>query len=96
MEVFDVCETSKQQHCEQKHPDQNLDRLSFKMYIGKILLASGQGHTEKNLLLAMMQMCKIIFFDVVCDKMVFKSENRKNFVTNCGDHHVIWQIFQIT
>ena len=66
------------------------------MCFGKILLASGQGHMEKNLLLAMMQICKRIFFDVVCVKIGFKSENAKNFVTNCGDHYVSWQIFQIT
>ena len=60
------------------------------MYFGKILLASGQGHKKKNLLLAIMQICKRIFFDVVCDKMGFKSEKAKNFVTNCGDHHVSW------
>ena len=34
--------------------------------------------------------------DIVCDKLGFKSENAKNFVTNCGDHHDSWQIFQIT
>ena len=62
LEVFDVCETLKQQHCEQKHPYQNLDSLTFEMYFGKILLASGQGDMEKNLLLAIIQMCKKIFF----------------------------------
>ena len=36
-------------------------------------------------------MYKRIFFDVGCNKMGFKSENAKNFVTNCGDHHVSWQ-----
>ena len=40
-------------------------------------------------------MCKRTIFDVVCDKMRFKSENAKNFVTNCEDHHISWQIFQI-
>ena len=60
----------------------NLYSLTFKMYFGKTLLASSPGHTEKNVLLPIMQMCKRIFFDVVCDKMEFKSENVKNLLVS--------------
>ena len=57
------------------------------------MLAVGAGHMEKNTLLAIMQLYNQIFIEVVTEKMDFKTINGKNFVINCGDHHISWQVF---
>lgn len=67
---------------------QNIISFTFKTYFGETLLASGQGHTYKKLLLAIMPESKRIFFDAVCNKMRLKLEMKNNFVTNCRDHPV--------
>ena len=65
------------------------------MVFGKVLLAIGAGHMEKNILLAIMQLCKHIFIDVVAEKMGFKTINAKNFMTNCGDHHISQRVLLV-
>ena len=47
---------------------------------------------EKNLLLALFQSCLPIFTKEVADKLGFKSKVAKEFIANCGDHHLTWQI----
>ena len=95
LEIFDTSETSKSEHCELKHSDEESSNIEFKMVFRKVLLAVGADHMEKNILLAIMQLCKHIFTDVVAEKMGFKTINAKNFVTNCGDHHISWQVFLV-
>ena len=73
-----------------KHSDKESSNIEFEMVFGKVLLAIGAGHMEKNILLAIMQLSKHIFIDVVAEKMGFKTINAKNFMTNCGDDHITW------
>lgn len=94
-EIFDFLDIPLEEHSKEKHPDETFAKEDFELYFGKLLLAVGAGHMEKNILLAVMQLTKLIFMDTVCDKLGFKSENAKNFVTNVGDHHVSWQMFSI-
>ena len=47
---------------------------------------------ENNLLLALFRTCSPIFIKDVADKLGFKSKAAKEFIANCGDHHLTWQI----
>lgn len=95
-EEVDIIETPKVNHWKDKHPYLNLEDVTYEMVFGKLLLAVGAGHMEKNLLLAVLQLGKHIFVDVVADKMGFRSVNAKHFVTNVGDHHVSWQVLMVS
>ena len=95
LEIFNIFETSKSKHCKLKHSDKESSNIEFEMVFRKVLLAVGAGHMEKNILLAIMQLCKHILIDVVVKKMGFKTINAKNFVTNCGDHRISWQVFLV-
>ena len=95
LEIFNIFETSKSKHCKLKHSDKESSNIEFEMVFRKVLLAVGAGHMEKNILLAIMQLCKHIFIDVVAEKMGFKTINAKNFMTNCGDDHISWQVFLV-
>ena len=46
----------------------------------------------KNLLLAFFRTCSPIFIKDVADKLGLKSKATKEFIANCGDHHLTWQI----
>ena len=71
LEIFDISETSKSEHCKLKHSHEESSNTEFEMIFGKVLLAVGNGHMEKNILLAIMQLCKHISIDVVAEKMGF-------------------------
>ena len=49
---------------------------------------------EKNLLLAFFQTCSLIFVKEVAEKLGFKFKSKvaKEFIANCGEHHLTWQI----
>ena len=49
----------------------------------------------KNLLLLIFKLCKDIFLGRLAYTLGFRSLKAKEFIFNCGDHHLSWQILQI-
>ena len=80
-------------HIDECHPENS--NVKSTPTFGHILLVPGAGHCEKNMLLALFRMCKPIFLDEVSHKLGFISKNAKEFISNCGDHHLSWQILDI-
>ena len=89
-DIIDISITSGKNHAKEKHS--YCAKVQFDYYYGNILLTPGSGHMEKNLLLALFQSCLPIFIKEVADKLGFKSKAAKEFIANCGDHHLTWQI----
>ena len=85
-EVFDCTECTREEYSPLH--DQVVD---YSHDFGDILLVSGAGHLEKNLLLALFKFCDPAFMSVISDERGFKSKAAKDFI-NCGNHHVTWQI----
>ena len=69
--------------------------VSLKPYFGDILLVPGPGHMEKIFLLTIFKFTKDIFMFKLAEKLGFRSLKAKDFVINCGDHHLLWQIANI-
>ena len=92
-EIIDLKEDSLETHLLHFHySDSN---ISVKPYFGDILLVPGPGHMEKNFLLTIFKFTKDIFMFKLADKLGFKSSKAKDFIINCGDHHLSWQIANI-
>ena len=89
--IINTNELSHEEHVRSIHEN---ERITFKNYLGDILLAAGAGLMEKNLLLVVFTLCKQIFVSVIA-KTEFISKNAQDFVTNVGDHHVSWKVFLI-
>ena len=64
--------------------------VSLKPYFGDILLVPGPGHMEKTFLLTIFKFTKDIFMFKLAGKLVFRSLKAKDFIINCGDHHLLW------
>ena len=91
-EIIDLKEDFLENHLLHFHyGDSN---ISVKPYFGDILLVPGPGHKEKNFLLAIFKFEKDIFMFKLADKLGFKSSKAKDFIINCGNHH-LWQIANI-
>ena len=67
----------------------------MKPYFGDILLVPGPGHMEKNFLLTIFKFTKDIFIFRLADRLGFRSSKAKDFIINCGDYHLLWQIANI-
>ena len=50
---------------------------------------------EKNILQTLFKFCSNIFLEELADRLGFKSKKVKEFIINCGDHHLSWQILTI-
>ena len=71
------------------------ENISSSKYFGDVLLVPGPGHIEKNFLLTIFKFTKDIFMFKLADKLGFKSLKAKDFIVNCADHHLSWQIATI-
>ena len=92
-EIIDLKEDSLETHLLHFHyGDSN---ISVKPYFGDTLLVPGPGNIEKNFLLTIFKFTKDIFMFKLADKLGFKSSKAKDFIINCGDHHLSWQIANI-
>lgn len=67
----------------------------LKKIFQNLLLVTGSGHMEKNLILAIFTFLKDIMLGEVASKLGFRSPNAQKFIFGCGNHHVSWQICQI-
>ena len=90
---IDSKHVSFETHVKNDHP--NEENIKNSLYFGDILLAVGAGHMEKNLLLAVFSLCRKIFMETVAGKLGFKSKKAVEFIMNCGNHHISWQIASI-
>ena len=50
----------------------------------------------KNLLLAIFSLCRNIFLEHLADLLGFRTKNSREFIMNCENHHVTWQILYIS
>ena len=50
---------------------------------------------EKNILQTLFKFRSNIFLVELADRLGFKSKKAKEFIIDCGDHHLSWQIFTI-
>ena len=92
-DIVDLKEESFEEHLNRLHHGEV--NIRMEKFFGSLLLAPGPGHIEKNFLLTVFKFTKKIFMLKVADKLGFKSTKVKDFVTNCGDHHLSWQIAMI-
>ena len=74
-----------------KSPDKN----DFRKLLENVLLVTAAGHMEKNILQALFKFCSNIFLEELTGKLHFKSKKAKEYIINCGDHHLSWQILSI-
>lgn len=69
--------------------------VNYVLYFNHILLVAGAGHMEINMLRALFTLCKPIILQRLVGLLGFCSKKAKDFIVNGGDHHLIWQIFQV-
>ena len=60
-----------------------------------MLLVVGAGHMEKNLLLAVFQLCSKLFIEKLSDVLGFCSKKAIEYIVNCSNGHLGWQISSI-
>ena len=60
-----------------------------------MLLAVGAGHMEKKLLLAIFRFCRKLFVETKAYKLGFRSKKAIEFIVDCGNHHISWQMCSI-
>ena len=60
-----------------------------------MLLVVGAGHMEKDLLLAVFQVCRKLFIEKLACRLGFHSKKAIEYIVNCGNHHLSWQISSI-
>ena len=87
-EIIDIKEESLESPLLQFHNGDG--NVSLKPYFGDILLVPGPGHMEKTFLLTIFKFTKDIFMFKLAGKLVFRSLKAKDFIINCGDHHLSW------
>ena len=92
-DMIDLKEESFEEHLEELHHGEV--KISMDNVFGNLILAPGPGHIKKNFLLTLFKFTKNIFMLKVADKLSFKSTKAKEFIINCGDHHLSWQIAMI-
>ena len=92
-DMIDLKEEPFEEHLEELHHGE--ESINMGNFFGNLLLAPGPGHIEKNFLLTVFKFTKNIFMLKVDDKLGCKSTKAKEFVINCGDHHLSWQIAMI-
>ena len=95
-----VCTYCKKEFCSQeeysKHQHNDANEVPIPVLrFGNVLLAVGAGHMEKNLILAIFKLCKDVFLYRLAHLLGFRTSKAKEFIFNCGDHHISWQILQI-
>ena len=71
------------------------DENNFRKPFENILLVREKKYMEKNILQALFKFCSHIFLEELADRLGFKSKKGKEFIINCGDHHLSWQILTI-
>ena len=71
------------------------ENVTYDLYFGDMLLTVGAGHMVKNLLLAIFRFCRNLFVEAIACKLGFWSEKAIEFIVNCGNHHISWQICSI-
>ena len=55
----------------------------------------GVGHTGKNLLLAVFRLCRKLFIEKLAYRLGFHSKKTIEYIVNCSNHHLSWQISSI-
>ena len=55
----------------------------------------GAGHMEKKLLLAVFWLCKKLLIEKLACRLGFRSKKAIEYIVNCGNHHLSWQIISI-
>lgn len=91
--ICPVCneELDLQIHSFETHVFENncgVDITGFKKAFGNVLLTPGAGHIEINLLRSCFAFCKHIFIEHVANILGFCSQRAKDFIVNCGNHHL--------
>ena len=71
------------------------ENVSCDLYFGDMLLDVGAGDMVKNLLLAIFRFCRKLFVETIACKLGFWSKKAIEFIVNCGNHHISWQIYSI-
>ena len=92
-EIIDIKEDSLESHLLKLHDGDS--NVLLRSYFGDILLVPGPGHMEKYFLLTIFKFTKDIFMFKLADKLDFRSSKAKDFIINCEDHHLLWQIANI-
>lgn len=75
--------------------DKHQKKVPVEKVFGNILLAVGARHKEKNFLLAIFKLCMDIFLGWLAHLLGFRSVKAKEFIFNCGEHHLSFQFLQI-
>ena len=83
-------------HLSDVHRMNDDDSVSAVPVFKDVLLVPDAGHMEKNLLLAIFSLCRHEFLERLADMFGFQSKNAKEFILNCGNHHISWQILYIS
>ena len=71
------------------------ENVTYDLYFGDMLLTVGAGHMVKNLLLTIFRFCRNLFVEAIACKLGFWSKKAIEFIVNCGNHHISWQICSI-
>ena len=93
---IDEANTSLALHLSEKHWVTDMSCLIIKKGIQDVILVPGTGHMEKNMLLAIFSLCRNIFLERLAELLGFRTKNSREFIMNCGNHHVAWQILYIS
>ena len=81
----------------ESHVEENctlIENPTSDLFFGNVLLVVGAGHT-KNLLLAVFRLFRKLFIEKLVDRLSFHSKKAIEYIVNCGNHHLSWQINSI-
>lgn len=91
----DKAHTTFEKHLSEKHR-LNHDGITFKLLYDFVLPIPGAGHMEINLFRALFSLTRSMFMEFLAEKLGFSSKKAREFIIGCGDHHLTWQIFQVS
>ena len=72
-----------------------IENPTSNLFFGNVPLVVGAGHMEKNLLLAVFRLCRKLFIEKLAHRLGFHSKKAIEYIVNCGNHDLSWQISSI-
>ena len=98
VECNEIVETSKLylKYLESHDLDIDKSHLNTHPFFGNVLLHTGAGHMEMNMLKSLFKFGWEIIFRLVATLHGYRSTAAHKYALKCGDHHKSWQLFTIT
>ena len=90
---INTCKETIESHFIDIHSENT--NVEFAKVFDSILLVPGAGHIELNILRALFKFCRHVFLEILAQKLGFCSKKAKEFIINCGNHHLSWEISAI-